>query len=239
MLERRPYQRYDWPSLRAAYVEGYVTDEGERRFPSLREVAELFEVPPQRVRERSAREHWTDGRAAFQSNVEKVRQERRSSELGKEAVDLDKRALQVSKNGLQLVAARIGEIAQELQRVNALRAAGGPEADFLPSAVNAGEQVQLARAASEWHALAQRALGEVPTQRVEVTGTGGGPVRTDVRAELSADDPFRLFKFLQAAQNVGLVTGFDHGTTAIAGISQSALEAAAGGADTSFDAEVS
>lgn len=203
------HRRYDWPGVRMVYVEGTVNDAGERNFPSTRELGDLFDIPYNRVRERCAREHWVDLRSAYQANLEKVRQERRIDALSKEAADLDRMALQHAKTGMRLVGARMAEIAQEVQERQKLRASIEATPDIYGPSLDAGEMNTLAAAVQRFYEIGQRALGEVPTVRTEITGPGGGPVRTDVRAELHADDPFRLFKFLQAAQNVGLVEGFD------------------------------
>lgn len=202
--------KYNWPRLRMIYVEGSVSDAGERTFPSMREVGVLEGVPEQRIRERAAKEGWTQERAAFQGRIERDRQERRNKELTQQAVELDTRALTVSKMGLQLIAARVGEVAKSLQKRNQelQRAeAENREPDLYGlDGVDAREMETLSRAAIGWHALAGKALGEVPTQRLELTGRGGGTLSIDhnVRAEITKDDPDRLAALVVAFNRAGL-----------------------------------
>lgn len=208
----RKYRRYDWPSLKMVYVEGVVDDDGNRTWKSLSEVAELFEVPAVRVRERSARDHWVEERQNFQDQLERQRQEMRSKELAQNQLDIDKRAHQIAKAGMQLITHRLGEITTAVTaqaKAAQERAQAGLEPDrSVVSAVDAGEVGRLVNAGSEAYALAQKALGVVPTTRHEVTGVDGGPVRTqqDVKVALTQDDPDRLTKFFLAADRAGLVT---------------------------------
>lgn len=219
-------RRYDWETVRAVYVEGRVSDSGERSYPTLAEVADLFGVPHNRCREAAAREHWTDRRAAFQASVEKVRQEKRAQDLAKEAVDVDAKALTLSKVGFQLVQARIGEIGQALQARNRAKKAyedllaenGNDHTDprlqaidfdpWAPSPIDAREVQTLAATATQWHALAMKSLGEVETTRTEITGAAGAPLEVSasgtLRAELTTDDPARLHALLAAVSRSSL-----------------------------------
>lgn len=199
------YRRYDWPSVKMVFVEGSVDDDGERRWLNLREVAELFDVPYVRVREHSAKEGWTDERSAYVANIERVRQDRRVDQLAKDAVDFDKRALQMARTGMQLVGARLAEIGMAVAEAQKRTAEGQPATSPLP-VVDAREVATLIGAAGEAYSLAGRALGDIPTTRHEITGPGGAPIRTgfDIREEMTKDDPDRLAKFLMAAQRAGL-----------------------------------
>lgn len=204
------HRRYDWPSVKMVFVEGTVDDDGERTWPNLREVAELFDVPYVRVREHSAKGTWRDERSAFMANIERVRQDRRAKSLAQDSVDMDKRALQLARTGMQLAAARLAEIGKlvaEQQRAEQEHGADALRGRPPLPAVDARELATLIGAAESAYALGQKALGEIPTLRHEISGPGGMPVQTqhDVRAELRQDDPDRLAKFLVAAERAGLV----------------------------------
>lgn len=217
-LARRPRKKHNWPEIKRIYVEGEVDDKGERTWPSLQRVAVLFDMHESRVRERSAQEKWSTERAMFQSNLEKVRQQKRLDTLSKEAIDLDKRSLDVSKLGLQLVTMRVGEIVRKaatLQSAKAKREKNMPlspaeeaalEDDMGVPAVEAREVETLARAAEAWQRVAAKALGEVETTRTEITGVGGAPleVRSQVTAEITQDNPDRLYGVVVALQRAGL-----------------------------------
>lgn len=224
------YRRYDWPSVKMVFVEGTVDDDGERTYPNLREVADLFDVPYVRVREHSAKEAWLDERAAFQANIERVRQERRAKSLAQDAIDMDKRALTMAKTAMQLVGARLAEIGQAVaaqQRAEAEQGADAARSRGALPLIDARELATLVSAGQDAYALGSKALGEVPTTRHEITGVGGSPVRTqtDVRGELRTDDPDRLAKFLVAAERSGLLSVAS--AVAVGGADPPALDAAA------------
>lgn len=198
-------RKYDWDNARIAYVEGMVDDNGERHFPTLQEVSEEFIIPPHRVRERSSKESWKEQRAAFQAHLDKVRQDKRAKELAQDAVDMDSKALASAKAGLQLVQARLGELAQALQR--ARREAQEHPDEHPPPAFDSRELDSLARAAQGWHQLSSKAIGDVETTRTEIVGSHGGPVevRQSVTAELRKDDPERLSAFVVALNRAGVL----------------------------------
>lgn len=214
-------RKYDWESVKQVYVEGRVDDSGNRTYPTLQQVADLFEIQSSRVREAAARGEWTAARAAFQAHVEKVRQEKRAADLAKEGVALDESALKVSKLGVSLITARIGEIANEMGKRSQAkkkyeeakaRGAGPEELDeidydpWAPPAVDSREVSSLASAATQWHSLAMKALGEPETVRHELTGANGSPleVRSSIRAEMVRDDPARLHALLVAVERAQL-----------------------------------
>lgn len=201
-------RRYNWEAIRTSFVEGVLTVEGELWWPNLREIAEMHDVPYTRTREHSASEGWTEQRAAFQAHLEKVRQKRRATELAKEAVELDGKALTLAKAGIQLVMTRMAEIGRAIQARQEEQEDGFGA--MLPS-VDAREIDTLARAAVQWHNLGAKALGEVETTRTEIVGADGGPleIRSSIRAELVKDDPDRLHGFLLALERSGLASAVE------------------------------
>ncbi len=214
-------RRIDWGPLKERYVEGVVDDKGERTWPKLVEVAEFFGVNPTRVREKSAQEGWVEARASFQAHMEKVRQNKRAADLAKEATELDGRALTGAKMGIQLINARLGEIAkamgeqaQKRKELDRRRANGLPtegledEVELMGSPIEAKEMAMLAQAAEGWHRLGQRALGDVDsTVRHEISGPGGDAVevRQTIRGELTRDDPRRLQGVLLSLERAGVL----------------------------------
>jgi len=200
-------RRHPWPEVKQVYVEGQINDDGERKWPSMEHVAELFDISPQRVRGKAAEENWTEQRAAFQAHIEKVRQERRAQELAQEAVELDSRALNAAKTGMTLINARMNEIGQQVQKVQRRKREAAEEGrddeSDVPS-LDAREVEMLARAAQAWHQLGGKAIGDVDTSRTEVTGADGAPVDVrSVQEELQRDDPDRLTGFLVALERSG------------------------------------
>lgn len=193
---------YDWPAIRARYVEGVVDPDddthGRILWPSLKEVAEHFGAADQRVREKSAAEGWVEQRAKWQQQIERDRQEQRSKHLAKEAGDLDASALKAGKFGVTLVVARLAEIA-EAQKARA----GLPAVEKAYSTViEARELEALGKAADLFHRIGLRAVGDPETQRMEITGANGQPL--DLGSALRRDDPNRIAGVLSILAQAGI-----------------------------------
>lgn len=222
---RKGGSKYDWEAMRRMYVEGIPEDlddpEGDRKYVTLSEVAKKFGVTDVRVRERSAKEHWQEARATYQSQMIRRRLSRRSMHMARESVEFDARTLSLAKEGMKVVAARIGEIGQRVEeftektRIAKQRAALGDKTaapilnSDLRSIFSAKELETLAKAGSMWHELGRKALGD-DAVRVEHSGVGGTPIEvevTPITAEMAKGDPDRLAAFLQAAQRAGVLSG--------------------------------
>lgn len=205
-------RRYDWDQVRTVYVEGLTNADSEQWWPSIREAAEICDVPYSRARKYSARDDWATQRIAYQTHLERVRQKRRADEMAEAAVQLDQSALTMSKAGLQLVSVRMQEIATRVKERNEQVAAGDTMAALMPG-VDAREMETLGRAASIWHNLGLRAIGETEALRIELTGADAGPidVRSSIRAELVRDDPERLHGFIVALERAGLPAALERG----------------------------
>lgn len=198
-LGGHPLDQHDWAAIRAYYVEGVKDDQtGMIRWPSLAEAAEKHGASANRTRTRSATEGWAEKRRQYQAKVENTRQQARAAALAKHSLDLEGKALDVSKLGLQLVWARLTEIGQAAQARRSENF-GSPGAG---SGIDAQEQQRLAAAADLWQRIGLKALGETEVARVELTGAGGAPI--EIAQELRRDDPDRLASVLSVLQRAGI-----------------------------------
>lgn len=201
--------KYDWPAIRAAYVEGVKDEDGNRTWPTQQAVADLFEMKVERIKERASKERWTEQKAAFSREWHEERQKKRQKELVAAALDVDSKSINVARLGLALVTKRIAEIAKESEGMakraelinhyidNGLKI---PDKLLQPT-IDAREMVALAQAAQGYQQLGLKALGE-DVQRVEVTGRDGGAVQIEVRKvadEVMRDDNNRLAALLNAS----------------------------------------
>jgi hypothetical protein len=190
---------YDWPSIKKRYVEGLLNREkGVTEWPTLEEVAQHFDLPSARIREKSAMEGWVEQRRGWQAQAEAVRRQNRANAMSQAAVALDGRALDAAKTGLQLCIARLAEIGQQAQANRAASNATGAAA----SGIDAQEQTRLAQAVDLWHKIGLRAVGDPETHRVEITGVNGQPI--EIAAELKRDDPNRITGVLAVLSQAGL-----------------------------------
>lgn len=196
---RQGMARYDWPTIKRRYVEG-VYDQQQRvhQWPSLAEVAAHFGIGQNRIREKSADEGWVEARRQWQAQVEATRQQARANALAKSGVQLDDKAVDTAKLGLQLCYARLGEIAEAAQRRRAETAGSGGQ-----TGIDAQEQQRLAAAVDLWHKIGMRAIGDPESlTRIELTGAGGRPI--EISQELTRDDPNRLTGVLAVLAQAGL-----------------------------------
>lgn len=210
-------RRHDWEAIRTAYIEGFDPDGTGQSviFGTLAEVAERFNVTPERVREMSARERWPTRRNAHQLKMATEARTARLRALSSQSVEFDERTLTVAKIGMGMVTARLTEVAEELKeskdrraKAMAKRERGEPvERHELYSAVNYREMEGLAKAAVTFQDIGRRALG-TDIDRLEITGADGGAIQMEgdfsIREELGRDDPERLAQILMAAHRAGI-----------------------------------
>ncbi len=147
----------------------------------------------------------------------KRRQAKRILELSEESLDFDSKSLGLAKLGMAMVTTRMSEIArdvkeQQIRREEAVKqqANGYPvDPEDMQTVIDARELDTLARAATGWQMLGQKALG-TDVQRMEIQQDIQHNIDMDVEvtsisAELGRDDPERLAGFLQAAKRAGLL----------------------------------
>lgn len=171
--------RLPWTDIKADYIEGVVTN-GARRYPTYDDLAIKYGCHTQTLRKQGADERWLDARAVFARRVDNERSEARIAELASLGADLDLSALRIARNGLAVTAARLSELGTQAQARTAALRSPEPGAT-LPAAPDSDEVGLLARAASAWYDLGQKALGqEAPARRVILSGDPDAPIEVDV-----------------------------------------------------------
>lgn len=218
---RENKSKYDWPKIRAAYIEGVPDDpnqpDGPRKWLGLDETAKLMGVNPTTMRNKSSEEKWADQRQSYKAAFAVQRQRQRMAKMVDEAVDFDDRALNVAKIGIGLITQRMAEIARdqaekERKRRDILeKMRNGVIVDptQLPKAVivDADEMLTLARAAQTWHDIGQKSMGITDTARIEITGASGGPVdiRHNHTENLRDAGPDKIARAFALAEQIGLM----------------------------------
>ena len=207
--------KHDWSAARAMFIEGIEDPQNPDvvRHPTLKEVGEALGIPYQQVRAKAGKERWTDERATAQLALIQKRRKKRVSKLAEESVNFDDQSLAIAKLGQGLVAARMGEIAEELRirqqpRQEALtRLANGDFVDpiELRSAVWFKELADLSVAATKLQELGRHALGtDVEQIAITLESTVDVSQEITVRQEMGRTDPERLAKMLQIAERANL-----------------------------------
>lgn len=211
LVQTQDGYKHDWSQARITFIEGVPDAKNPDKvtYPNLREIAEMHKIPYQQVRAKAGKERWSEERATFQLDVAQKRRKSRALRLADESINFDDQSLSIAKIGQGLIAARFGEIAQELRvrqkpREAALkRMENGEFVDpiELRSAVWFKEISELASAAERIQTLGQRALGTDIEQiqiSMEQNVQVGGEI--SVRTELQRNDPERLAQMLNILQ---------------------------------------
>ena len=192
-------RRYNWPRIKADYVEGITGDDGKITWPTFDVVADRNNALAQNIRTRAAREKWTEERAAFQARIDQQRQDERSTEIASLGADLDVQALRVAKNGLAITGARIQELGLlATERARAIQQNGGRVTADTPRAPSSEELGTLSRAAATWYQLGREAMGDGVRVHVDHSGT----VQVDAELTVTERDEaaLQLLAILQEAK---------------------------------------
>jgi hypothetical protein len=84
----------NWIRIKQAYIEGTDTQE---------EIADKFKVKFGTLRNRAAKENWTEQRKLFTHKVDTLRTEQKSIVMAGESVEFDSECLKAARVGLSLV----------------------------------------------------------------------------------------------------------------------------------------
>jgi hypothetical protein len=184
--------------------------EDSRYFPTMKELAELHGIAYQTLRERAAKDRWTEAKQKYQIEFERQRYIARSKKLAKQAGEFDERAYTAGNMGVVLIQTRLVEITQQATRLRARRehalqqAEQGLDVDpkDLRSAIYHQELLALGSALERFQAVAMRALG-TDVKKIEMAGPEGSAIEVNVHHELTRDDPERVAAVLAAIRDSG------------------------------------
>lgn len=217
-----PASPYPWPTIQDEYVNGIPQDDGTVTYPTHQELTARHGINDKTlISGRASREKWTERRQAAKTAAAMDRRRTRLSQLADISTDIDTKAVDLSRDGLDVIGARMVEIKRTVDirrefyavREEILASGGVDTRDeyALPRTPQAIELERLAKAANLWHELGRNALGDDVT-RIEISGADGGPVQT-AHTHLIQDDTDRLASVLTALERAG-VPGFGQTTDA-------------------------
>jgi hypothetical protein len=144
--------KYNWPAIKAEYVEGFVNADGNIAPPSLEAVAKKYGAHAVTVRKRATREGWLQERSSYATKVEQARIEQKSDKLAGEAAKFDIKCLKVAEAG-------ISHIGRHLQLAAEAK-----------TPLPAGELAQLSAAHKNFQQSGRLALGD-STEKIDGAGT--------------------------------------------------------------------
>ena len=214
--KKHPNTKYDWEAIKNGFVHGIPQDGHDLPwFPTLKELAEYFQAPYGKVRNRSSKERWPTQKKRAQTDAAKKAYEDRLKKSGESLVEFDNNSYNFAKLGMAMATARMGEIAQELKASGDRRtlaqeklSQGLPvEPHEMWSAIDAKELQTLAQAADVFQQIGRKALN-ADVIRHEISGPNGEAVSIehsfDVVEELMRPDANRLNQLVSSLQEAGL-----------------------------------
>lgn len=198
--------KIDWVAVRESFVQGLPQGDDSRAWPTLQELADIYNVSYHAVASHSSKERWAEQRASYQSDIETAKRQSRITDIVKKAQDIDDHALRMANLGASIITRRLAEIAEDQHRASQVRKESLEAADnggmldlstLLPS-IDAREVDALSKAGMAFIQLGQKAVG-TDVIKHQISGDQDNPVevRHSVTNELQRDDPDRLAGFLE------------------------------------------
>lgn len=146
--------RYNWSEIRARYVEGTALDpDGDptrRSWPSLTDVAAETGIGMTAIKRHARDEHWTEQRAAHQSELERNRRAALIAQRVEQATKVDAQGLTVAEAGMALVGVRLTHLVNRETGNGAERGAR----------IDGGELAALGLAARRWLQVKAAVMGQ-------------------------------------------------------------------------------
>ena len=204
----------DWLEVRIQFVQGVEQEDGSRTWPTITDLAKMYNLNTATMYAKSSKERWTEQRTEYQGSLELAKRQARVTDVRKKAQDLDESAYRISKLGAAIVTRRLAEIAEDQtlhaqtrkEAIDRVKAGGILDAEALASSIDARELDALSKAGMAFMQLGQKALG-TDINRVEISGNPEEPIQHQhsIREELVRPDDDRLAAFLQVLdRSVGI-----------------------------------
>lgn len=134
--------------IKAEFIEGYLDEEGVRRFPTIDFLVKRHKVARATIYRHHSKENWQSQKDVFHTKWKAEMEEVRLNELVAEGKKLD-------KNSLQIAQAMLGQVARKIQQ-SVIDENNDPENRGLsPQALNA-----LSQTAATAQKIGKLALGE-------------------------------------------------------------------------------
>ncbi len=141
------YKKYNWPLIKAEYVEGLRDEKGDLYWATYDQIGERHGVKAGNIRNVAAKEGWTQERDIYRAKVEQERRGRKVETLASEAAAFDSETLKIAKAGLRMIQIHFVKAAKVYQD-NANKPMASKELD------------RLSRAAERYQKIGRLSLGE-------------------------------------------------------------------------------
>ena len=200
---------YPWMNIRTEYIEGFEDSDGTWQWPSVRELAERFEMPEKPLQNRASKERWLEYRKAHQNKIALERQKEHERVLAGKAVKFDEQAVETAFFANQLIYDRLKELEKlkeiiERNRELAIEKVDAGEwvnpSQLKASAISGAELESLAKAYSMFNETGRKALG-IKDGDVNLTQNNIEVTQTNIREELLRKDGDRIQEFMRIVGN--------------------------------------
>lgn len=131
-------KRHNWPVIERDYVEGIDDGNGNRKYPTQRDLGEKYGIDPATIGKRAKRDQWAIKREQFHSKISEKRQQKTAEVISAEGCDFSLKCYNIA-----------GKIADKIEQM----IDGGMECD--PKGINA-----LTAALKNVQSVADSTLGD-------------------------------------------------------------------------------
>lgn len=205
--------KHDWPKISVDYIEGIISKDGERVYPTLEEVAQKYSVRAGIVRKHAAKERWRDMRRTFQEELAEKERQIRLARRSREEITFHDNCLKLAKGGIFHLSDHMQQLLDRYNAEKKARATKSEKEKEKKPGVKPGDKEKLAdildaeslrmldgisRALERFQRIGCIALG-IPESRssTALTGKDDGPIQIETNlGDMSDQAKQMIVKFL-------------------------------------------
>lgn len=95
--------KYNWERIKSEYVEGIRDEEGDVKYPTLKELSEKHGCTYLYIQIVSAKGNWSQERKIYIRKISELRQEKKSEVLASESAQFDSKTLEAARAGVGFI----------------------------------------------------------------------------------------------------------------------------------------
>ena len=115
--------RHNWPTIERDYVEGIDDGNGNRKYPTQRDLGEKYGIDPATIGKRAKRDQWAIKREQFHSKISEKRQQKTAEVISEEGCDFSLKCYNIAGKLADRIARMADEMDCDAKSLNALTAA--------------------------------------------------------------------------------------------------------------------
>ena len=115
--------RHNWPTIERDYVEGIDDGNGNRKYPTQRDLGEKYGIDPATIGKRAKRDQWAIKREQFHSKISEKRQQKTAEVISEEGCDFSLKCYNIAGKLADRIARMADEMDCDAKSLNALTSA--------------------------------------------------------------------------------------------------------------------